>query len=269
MKSLIAIVVGLAASVALAWGLHGVAQLSSCGGYGQQPCPPEATPYFIALIVGLMVSIATPRINFLLKLSMISLALGTGAIWAGLALPEGQGTVQLVLGGFFLVSGLLELMLLPLVILGKGQPPRLITEGSPAIATVLAVRETGVTVNMNPRVELELRIQPQDGSEAFVHRRKMLVSRLAIPTPGRCYPAWFDPAKPDNLLLMTQLEPDAAPPVRQLFEAAKAAEQAAAGAAAPPPDPLQQLSKLHELYQAGALTEAEFTAQKAKLLNET
>jgi hypothetical protein len=35
----------------------------------------------------------------------------------------------------------------------------------------------------------------------------------------------------------------------------------------PPPDPIQQLKDLAELKQQGVLTDAEFAAQKAKILN--
>jgi hypothetical protein len=42
--------------------------------------------------------------------------------------------------------------------------------------------------------------------------------------------------------------------------------QAAPAPAAPAPDPIEQLTKLAALKDSGALTEAEFEAQKAKLL---
>jgi hypothetical protein len=43
--------------------------------------------------------------------------------------------------------------------------------------------------------------------------------------------------------------------------------QPAAVAAAPAPDPIEQLQRLGELRDQGVLTEAEFAAQKAKILN--
>ena len=43
-------------------------------------------------------------------------------------------------------------------------------------------------------------------------------------------------------------------------------EEAPAAAAAPAADPLEQLKQLGELKTAGVLTEAEFEAQKAKIL---
>jgi hypothetical protein len=49
-------------------------------------------------------------------------------------------------------------------------------------------------------------------------------------------------------------------------EPAPAQAPAQAQPAAPQVDPLEQLKKLGELKQAGVLTEAEFEAQKAKIL---
>lgn len=43
-------------------------------------------------------------------------------------------------------------------------------------------------------------------------------------------------------------------------------EQAVPPASAPAPDPLEQLKELGELKASGVLTEAEFEAQKAKIL---
>ena len=43
-------------------------------------------------------------------------------------------------------------------------------------------------------------------------------------------------------------------------------QEAAPAAAAPAPDPLDQLKQLGELKAAGVLTDAEFEAQKAKVL---
>jgi hypothetical protein len=44
-------------------------------------------------------------------------------------------------------------------------------------------------------------------------------------------------------------------------------EQAPMPAAAPAPDPIEQLAKLGQLRDSGVLTEAEFEAQKAKILS--
>jgi hypothetical protein len=50
------------------------------------------------------------------------------------------------------------------------------------------------------------------------------------------------------------------------YEEQPAAPAAAAAPAAPAADPLEQLKQLGELHTAGVLTDAEFEAQKAKIL---
>jgi hypothetical protein len=49
-------------------------------------------------------------------------------------------------------------------------------------------------------------------------------------------------------------------------EQSQPAEQPAAAPAAPAADPLEQLKQLGELHTQGVLTDAEFEAQKAKIL---
>ena len=59
----------------------------------------------------------------------------------------------------------------------------------------------------------------------------------------------------------------------QASPAYMASQPADPGAAAPPPppagDPIEQLKELAELHTQGILTDEEFAAQKAKLLNQT
>jgi hypothetical protein len=52
----------------------------------------------------------------------------------------------------------------------------------------------------------------------------------------------------------------------QAAQAAPEPQYAPAPEAAPAPDPIEQLTRLAALKDSGALTEAEFEAQKAKLL---
>jgi hypothetical protein len=59
------------------------------------------------------------------------------------------------------------------------------------------------------------------------------------------------------------MEPEAYPPP----EAAPAPAPAPAPAAAPAADPYEELKKLGDLHAQGILTDEEFAAQKAKILN--
>ena len=55
--------------------------------------------------------------------------------------------------------------------------------GVDATAEVLAVQDTGATVNMNPVVILTLKVKPDKGDE-FQTAGQLMVSRLAIPRSG-------------------------------------------------------------------------------------
>ena len=53
-----------------------------------------------------------------------------------------------------------------------------------------------MTINDNPRVQLVMRIQPEDGSPAFDATKAVTVSRIAIPRAGDQFPVWYDRANP-------------------------------------------------------------------------
>ena len=66
--------------------------------------------------------------------------------------------------------------------------------GSKGVGTVVSVRDTGMTVNDNPRVEMVFRVEPLDGSAALDLTKKTTVSRVEIPRQGDRYPVWYDPS---------------------------------------------------------------------------
>jgi hypothetical protein len=105
---------------------------------------------------------------------------------------------------------------------------------------VLEVKDTGTTVNNQPRVRLRLRVQPEDGPP-FEVERKLLVSRLAIPRVGERVEVAYDP---DDRYRFT-------------FRAADVADA---------PSRLDELAKLGELRSSGILTENEFEAEKRRIL---
>lgn len=274
-RTFIAGLVGVAGSVAAAWGLRGLMLTGSCGGEGAPPCPPEATPYFIAVAVGLSVAILAGIFGRTVTSFLIFPAVGVGALWAALDSTGGARTTALILGVIFLSVALLPLVLVVLRSRKARHAQRLVNEGRTGIGTVTGIEDTGVTINRNPRVTLTLLIEPEDGSGAFEGRKTMVVSRVNLPHQGRCYPVWYDPQDPQRFVIGTNVDDTASPNVRRLFE--KAAERSAAAgvpvAAATAPvttaDPLDRLAKLNELRRAGALTEQEFQAQKAKILEAT
>lgn len=73
---------------------------------------------------------------------------------------------------------------------------RLITTGRPAQATVLAIEETGWTVQGNyGQARLRLRVEPPDGGEPYEVTTKALINRFEIPAfqPGARVEVVVDP----------------------------------------------------------------------------
>jgi hypothetical protein len=124
-----------------------------------------------------------------------------------------------------------------------------------ARAVITDVKDTGMTINDNPRVKLTLRVEPQ-GAEPWEAVKKATVSRINIPRVGDPIRVKYFQNAPDGLAIQPRTEEDIA--------AAQTAHAAPAPAAAT--DPLDELKKLNDLRAAGALTDEEFETQKAKIL---
>src|SRR6266542_2453143 len=167
------VLLGLAGNAALGWGLYHLIQIGSCGDVGQQSCPSDAWPYFVALPVGILVSV-------------ISIFLGGGAlVFAGVFLAVGVGSLAAAIwgdnddtrtfayafGGGFAFFGLLPLVgalaLRPWRRAKVEKAERLVATGGRGVGTLVDVQDTGVTINDNPRVKLRMRVEPLDGTAAF------------------------------------------------------------------------------------------------------
>jgi hypothetical protein len=158
----------------------------------------------------------------------------------------------------------------------------------------------GVIGNTELALKTHLRVQPDDEPE-FEVKKRFSYPQLAVPSAGQTVPVIYDPQDHDKILVdyspeaqqnaglaAAGLDPNS---MGQFLEQAQQfraqaeqfQEQAAqlqgrtAGApqapgmgqpATPQPDPIEQLEKLAALKEKGALTEAEFEAEKAKILGQ-
>ena len=79
---------------------------------------------------------------------------------------------------------------------------RLMASGRVGRAVVTARRDTGVVVNENPEVELELQVSVEGGPRYPVLHRQ-IISRLVTAnfTPGATVPVRVDPIDPQRLLI--------------------------------------------------------------------
>jgi len=87
--------------------------------------------------------------------------------------------------------------------------------------------------------------------------------------PGTNIPVLYDPARPRQVDIPWD---EIGTTVPELAQAAMAIAAAVRGGGVPPaaaPDPLDLLERLGALHDAGALTDAEFAAEKARILGET
>lgn len=124
----------------------------------------------------------------------------------------------------------------------------LVYAGEIAPAAVIGVEDTGTTVNNDPKIRVRLRVEP-DGRPAFEVERKLLVSRVTFPRSGEHVTVYFDPDDHD----------------RFTFRRADLADDPV-GAPAAEPDRLDKLEQLGRLRDQGVLSEAEFDAEKRRLL---
>ena len=82
-----------------------------------------------------------------------------------------------------------------------GNYRRIKAHGIEADATILAVSDTGVTLNKNPYVKLRLRVEPI-GMAIYKTEAKAMVSRVAIPRPGDGVRVKFDPNQPEDVIVV-------------------------------------------------------------------
>lgn len=218
-----------------------------------------------------------------ITLATIGITIGGGPIaFAGLFVAVGLGAMAAaafsdmgamqsfgwLFGGMFALFGLLPLILIPAMkraqAAKRAKAEHLVSTGRQGVGTIVAVNDTGVTINNNPRIEIVMRIEPVDGSAPFERRKSVVVSRVSIPRAGERFPVWYDPADADSWAFATAMENHAAPEVRALFERARGA-----GGEAAEGDLVGELERLNALRTSGALTDREFAEAKEALLART
>lgn len=170
-------------------------------------------------------------------------------------------------------------------------------KGTRANAKVLEIAEKGMAVtsgaegiaaNTTVALKARLQVQPADGTPEFEVTERFRFSQFGIPSAGDLVPVIYDPDDHDKLILddspesvqqaalsSAGLDPNAiqqamqaAQQWQQTGQAAQAMQLGGAPQAPAPaaPDPVAQLEKLSALKDKGALTEAEFEAEKARIL---
>jgi len=83
---------------------------------------------------------------------------------------------------------------------GISQARKLDKTGRPAEATILEIRDTGMTLNDDPVVDFVLEVRPE-GMEPYRARTRMPISRIEIPRfqPGAIVRVNVDPNDPSRV----------------------------------------------------------------------
>lgn len=125
---------------------------------------------------------------------------------------------------------------------------QLVASGESVAARIVDVRDTRVTVNERPRIEITMRAE-RPGREPLEFKRKVLLSRVRLPPqPGERVTVHYDPDDPSKFT----------------FQAADLSD--GDGDEPATPDRVEQIAKLAELRDSGALSDEEFTEAKQRLL---
>jgi hypothetical protein len=79
---------------------------------------------------------------------------------------------------------------------------QLMANGQAGSATITAIRDTGMTINDNPTVELDLSVTV-NGAEPYAVTHRQTISRIAIASfqPGATVPVRVDPADRQSLII--------------------------------------------------------------------
>jgi len=162
---------------------------------------------------------------------------------------------------------------------------RLEEAGKPAMATVVEIAEKGMAVthgaegvigNTELALKTKLKVQPQDEPE-FEVEETFRYPQLGVPAVGQQLAVIFDPEDHDKVMLdeSQEAQTSAALAGTGLMAAMQQQQQALnanMGLGVGPAgsqDPVDKLEKLQDLKEKGALTDAEFAAQKARILGES
>jgi hypothetical protein len=136
----------------------------------------------------------------------------------------------------------------------------LLASGVKAIGIVESVETTGMVLNnVNHQINLRLRVQSPDGVD-FIHERKMFVPFHGMPQPGDQLDVAFDPRDHSKVALASDPNSNTAGGRLLLLRRPTATVESSSDSL------IDQLERLEDLRRNGTLTQAEFDAQKARVL---
>ena len=250
------------------YGLMLIGECSTPAGPGETPCPPGIESDFFMLFGGVLLAMAGIFVGgSWLAFVALFVAIGVGAIRSGLSPAADETSFGVFFGLCFLVGPAILLLTLPFVGLKRMRAARLLQHGAQGVGTALAVQDTGVLINNNPRLRMTFRIEPSDGvTPPFETTKTATVSRFELPRVGDRYPVWFDPNDHSKWMFATNVPDSIAaqqPGLRKIVELAR---QGARQPVPPPDSVVHDLNRLNELHLTGKISAEEFASRTADLL---
>jgi len=203
-----ALLIATLGALLMAWFIYALLASAGCSG---PACAGVSHLAFWAFPAGLILVFAGAFTGAGLRvLAPLFLAMGAAALAvAAQGLMPDMPIFPWLFGGGFLLGGLAALAAGPVLRHLAARRGRLAAElrrtGVKGMGTIVAVEDTGITLNDNPRVRLTMRIVPEDGSAPVERSKAVTVSRVRIPRAGDRHPAWFDRADEDKWMFGSDL----------------------------------------------------------------
>jgi hypothetical protein len=155
----------------------------------------------------------------------------------------------------------------------RAEAQRLVETGEKARATIMQIQPTGTIINeLNIGCDVLFRLDPLSGAASFQAPKSMFINQTQMPRVGDVWPAWYDPTDPGQFAVgQPNLgDPSTIPVFREFgiphpFDQT-ATGQAQAAAAGGGSDRVADLERLAQLHRDGMLNDAEYEAEKQKLL---
>ena len=146
---------------------------------------------------------------------------------------------------------------------GIQETQRVTASGVPGSARVLGVTDTGATLNDHPICEVQLEVTVP-GQGPYTTAISQAIPRLQAPMlqPGATLAVKVDPADRDSVVLDWQGQAE------QAMALSGQALQGAGAATGAAQDPVARLERLQALKDKGLLSEAEFEAQRQRILGD-
>lgn len=159
---------------------------------------------------------------------------------------------------------------------------RLFETGEKARATLLSIEPTGTILNeINIKCRVRFRLDPLSGAQSFEGEKSFFINQTQMPRVGDVWPAWYDISDqatfavgqpnlgdPQSMAILEEFgipHPLADPNQPSTVQAAPAGGAPAGGAN---DDRMDDIERLGDLRNRGLLTDAEFEAEKRRILGE-